>query len=126
MKPSRSRAGIFFSAVLFAAIAAVAGSRSAGAADTPPGISGNLGTAPTARSVVIERRTLPQVAPGGTVVLRGSRSSETTLAQPTIGASGLGYGSSTAPNRLIPPGAGGDVGLDASGLGRSGFEPQRP
>jgi hypothetical protein len=124
MKPSRSNAGILFSAVLFAAI--LAGSGSAGAADTPPGISGNLGTAPDARTVIIERRTLPQVAPGGTVVLRGSRSSEAPLAQPTIGASGLGYGSSTAPNRFIPPGAGGDVGLDASGLGRSGVEPQRP
>ena len=118
MKSSRSKAGICFSVV----IAAIAGSGSAVAADTPPGIAGNRGTALDARAVVIERRTLPQVAPGGTVVLRGSRSSETALAQPTFGASGQGYGSSSAPGRAVLLGAGGDRGLDASGLDRSGLD----
>ena len=126
MKPSRSKAGICFSVVLSAGMAAIAGSGNAVAADTPPGIAGNRGTAPDARSVVIERRILPQVAPGGTVVLRGSRSSEPTLAQPTVGTSGQGYGSSTAPGRAVPLGAGGDSGLDASGLDRSGLGSRSP
>ena len=116
MKPSLINAKACFSAVLFAAIATVVTAGNAGAADTPPGVAGNRGTAPDARAVVIERRTLPQVAPGGTVVLRGSRSSEATLAQPTVGATGQGYGSSTAPGLVVLPGAGGDTGL----------EPQRP
>ena len=112
------KAGACFSAAfLSAAIAAVGGSGIASAADTPPGIAGNRGAAPDARAVVIERRTLPQVAPGGTVVLRGSRSSETTLARPTIGAGGQGYGSSNMPGRAVPLGAGGDIGPDTSGLG---------
>jgi hypothetical protein len=114
VKPSRSTAATFLSAVLFAAIAAVSGSGSA-AADTPPGVAGNRATTPDARSVVIEHRTLPQVAPGGTVVLRGSRSSETTLPQLTPGAISQGYGSSTVPGQFIAPGAGGDTGLEGSG-----------
>lgn len=127
MKSSRSKAGICFSVVLSAGMAAIAGSGSAVAADAPPGIAaGNRGTAPDARTVVIERRTLPQVAPGGTVVLRGSRSSETTLAQPTLGASGQSYGSSSAPSRAVSLGAGWDSGLDATGLDRSGLEPRSP
>jgi hypothetical protein len=116
VRSSRIKAEACFAAVLLAAIGAVAGSGSAVAADTPPGVAGNRGTAPDARAVVIERRSLPQVAPGGTVVLRGSRSSEATLAQPSVGPTGQGYGSSTAPGLVILPGAGGDTGL----------EPQRP
>src|SRR5438552_10931827 len=43
--------------------------------------------------VVVERRALPEIALGGTVVLRGSRSLSSNIGQPAPGLGGEGYGS---------------------------------
>ena len=51
-------------------------------------------------NVNVDRRYVPEVAPGGTVVLRGSRAPTSDYAAPEIGITGEGYGSS------LPPGAG--------------------
>jgi hypothetical protein len=80
--------------------------------------------APSAGRVVIERRIAPQVARGGTVVLRGSRSEIANIGQPTAGPNGEGYGSSRAPAPPAAPGAGGISGLDASGIDRTGLSPE--
>jgi len=54
-------------------------------------------------NINIDRRYAPEIAPGGTVVLRGSRAPTGDYAAPIIGE---GYGSSLPPARILPPGAG--------------------
>jgi hypothetical protein len=80
--------------------------------------------APQTRSVTVERRALPEVAPGGTVVLRGSRTVSPNAGPPNLGGSGEGYGSSNAPAGAPPAGAGIDPSLDASGFDRTGLNPR--
>ena len=57
-------------------------------------------------NVNFDRRYAPETAPGGTVVLRGSRAPTGDYAAPEIGITGEGYGSTLPPARILPPGAG--------------------
>ena len=124
MKPSRITTWTCLPAAAIG-IATLCGPNNATAADAPPAsFSKDSVPAPGSRSVIIEHRALPEVAPGGTIVLRGSRSFGSTIAQPGTGGNGQGYGSSNAPAGTLPPGAGGDRSLDASGLDRTGIEPR--
>lgn len=67
------------------------------------------------RQVVVERGGSPQVAAGGTVVLRGSRSGIPNTSQPNAPAFGQGYGSSLPPIGLGRPTPGWDHELDTGG-----------
>lgn len=114
----------------------ICGANLAAAADYRDGGAGRLhhnrahrSASVTERHVVIERRALPQVALGGTTVLRGSRSPGSNIGQPVPSpipvVPGEGYGSTNAPAPL-PLGAGTDRGLDATGFDRSGLDPENP
>ena len=76
------------------------------------------------RQLIVERRG-PQVAAGGTVVLRGSRSPATSNTIPSgSNLNGAGYGASNNPQRpILLPGAGWDRELDYSGLDYGGSTP---
>jgi hypothetical protein len=85
----------------------------------------------TERHIVVERRALPQIALGGTAVLRGSRSPGSNIGQavpqPAPAVPGEGYGSTNnGRTGLLPAGAGGDSGLDTSGFDRTGLNPENP
>ena len=76
-----------------------------------------------ARPSPVERRALPETAPGGTVVLRGDRSASPNAGQPVAGGNGGGNGSTAnrPPGALCPIGWDCDhvtTGLDRSGLSR--------
>jgi hypothetical protein len=76
------------------------------------------------RQLIIERRGMPEVAPGGTVVLRGRRSPATPNITPSgPNLNGAGYGASSAPVPILPPGAGWDRELDYRGLDYGGATP---
>lgn len=76
------------------------------------------------RQLIIERRTMPEVAPGGTVVLRGRRSPATPNITPSgPNLNGAGYGASSAPVPILPLGAGWDRELDYRGLDYGGATP---
>ena len=123
MKPSRITTWTCLPAAAID-IATLCGPNNATAADAPASFSKDRVPAPESRSVIVEHRALPEIAPGGTVVLRRSRSIGPNTAQPSTGGNGQGYGSSNAPAGNLPPGAGGDRSLDASGLDRTGIEPR--
>ena len=84
---------------------------------------GRVGTVlPAEPPRVVERGPSPGTAPGGTVVLRGSRPTYPNIAQPIPGGSGEGYGS-TANGPPVSPGLGWDRGFDSLGFDRSGLSP---
>lgn len=95
------------------------------------------GISPAVRRGVVEPRVLPEIALGGTVVLRGSPSPNSNAGQSVLAPSGEGYGSSSRgstgngppsnrPAGAALPGAGGDSELDATGFDRTGLNPRNP
>jgi hypothetical protein len=77
------------------------------------------------RELIVERRAMPAIRTGGTVVLRGTRSPATPNAnQPGSNLNGAGYGSSSVPpGPVLQPGAGWDRELDYGGLDYGGSTP---
>ncbi|HEY4470600.1 MAG TPA: hypothetical protein VGN21_05460 [Stellaceae bacterium] len=122
-----------FTAILLG-LAAIYGAGIADAADgrhTRAEATRHHRTVLPARGDVVERRELiverrgPQVAAGGTVVLRGRRSPATPNTTPSrSNLNGAGYGTSYNPQApVLLPGAGWDRELDFSGLDYGGPTP---